>query len=306
MHDRSESHFTLFGVSTADNGTEIFTNRRLAYILQSIKGAFLSRFYAPVANGRGELLPLTINLQKSWDGFFTRVSRKLGKTADHNSERLNIASHWEKVSSKIWDEENLYKGEGLSFRVRKSIADAAQFISHHRISMSVTTAIGAGMAFVGNMFSAGVTFLASPVGAAAVLMGAVGYSALHRLLDIGLHSSLHTMAKNKHQNMFQELDAYATHDDVSDYFKIKTPTNIKKLCPKMDMSSFDAEDFTFLTSLDSGMLADHQTITHGMQPESLKGHLLAVHQRGFSSNCTLPDKSTRVDVFQSKLCFLDS
>ncbi|MBU0858716.1 MAG: hypothetical protein KJ667_02145, partial [Alphaproteobacteria bacterium] len=39
----------------------------------------------------------------------------------------------------------------------------------------------------------------------------------------------------------------------------------------------------------------------GFRPSSLRAHLLFIHQRGFSSSCTLPDPRTRLDAFQSGL-----
>lgn len=302
MHERSESHFTLFGFSLPEQHEDIFTNSRLAYIIRkNEQDAYKSRFFAPVADGSGVLMPIMFNPQRQAYGFFSRVSKIVHTATTYTLQRLAVARHWEKVASKLWDEENLFAAEGLLFNFKKAISDTAQFVAHHKVSMAVTAGIGAAMALVGNAVHEGVAFLRSPYGIAALLLGAAGHSSLHRLLDIGLHSSLHTMAKNKHRNMFQPIEAYGPNEDVADFFKVKTKTNILKLCPKMDMTDINPDDFIFQTSETSGMLADHQSVVDGMQPESLKGYLLAVHQRGFSSNCTLPDLSTRVDVFQSGL-----
>jgi len=295
LGERSEKHFTLYGAQTAGQaGTavEFYTNGRLAYKIEKQQrgSGYKVSFYTPTKRKDGSFVPVELGRQ-TLSQRFGRVSRVVSNAPDYPRARHDMAMHWQKVSSRLWDEKSIYQGEGFVLNAKKHMAQFFNYIAEKGLQLSlVTGAIGLGMGLISAKY-----------GVIGGVMAAVMHTAAHHILDESYEASNKSLRAAREARNRLNIEAYPQGQDVANHFRIQTGENIAKLCAKMDLERFKAEDFEWLTAARSQMPLDHEKQTDGFRPSSLRAHLLFVHQRGFSSSCTLPDPHTRLDIFQSGL-----
>ncbi len=297
MDQRTRRHFTLFGAAMTDeeigNGPgEIYTNGCLAYTrLQTENENYSVRFHAPVKRLNGSFVPVRLDEKNFWQRLASSNSivKTIASGNDHAQSRSDLAQHWQKVSSRLWDEKSIYVDEGPAFAIRKVAADIENSIKNHRNSLIVS-------GLVGGLAALETQQVEVKAGIAALVASHV---VAHYLLERGADGTKHVAELLKKARQRRDIDSYPPGADVSDYFKIKTGANIAKLCPHIDLNETYPHDFEYIQS--EYLLPNHDVHEDGLRPSSLRGLLLSAHQRGFSSTCTLPDEATRVDVFQSGL-----
>lgn len=304
LGERSEKHFTLYGASfdnrdmvKAENTKaheqdefEIYTNGRLAYHIIKSKGRYEVSFHAPTRRKDGSFVPVSLK-DKGLTRIFASVSKNIARTPTYEEAHHAMIEHWQRISSKLWDEKNIFEGEGTLFRVKKGAADVYNHFADHGLrTASVTLVVGL------------LTGLINPkYGLVSGILAAVVHTAMDLVVDEGYIASKKAVQRTREARRKLNIDAYDFGKSAADHFKIQTQDNINKLSPKLDLQRFKADEFVFLTTKHSGVLRDHEVPLDGFRPSSLRAHLLAVHQRGFSSSCFLPDAHTRVDIFQSGL-----
>ena len=290
LGERASKHFTLYGASF--DGVEVYTNGRLAYLLEkeSDTGQYKLSLFAPSRRKNGNFVPVEIKP----DGLrrmFLNVSTVIAKTGSYAEVRDKLARHWQVMSSKLWDEKDMYQGEGYEINAKKWLARLQNHIEEHGTKVTlVTVSVGLMMGVLNPAYTV--------VGGIA---GAFVHTAAHLLFDEGYHTSQEVIKRVREARKRLNIEAYPFEHDVSDHFKIQTSDNIKKLAAKIDLKRFKAKEFEFLTTDQARMLLDHEEPVDGFRPNSLRAYLLTVHQRGFSSKCVLPDNNSRLDVFQSGL-----
>ena len=302
ISERSEKHFTLYGanltnpngdskVFNTDTPTEVWTNGRLAYLLdQTAKGEWRVSFYAPTKRKDGSFVPVTLGKSKLADKF-ARVSRVISKASSYERAREDMAEHWQKISSRLWDEQSIYKGEGAIMRASSWVSNFCNELAEN----------GPRLAFVTASVGATLGAFNPKLGIIGGVAAAIVHTVMDHIADESYVTSRDAIKRSRDAKRRLDIDSYPAHGDVSDHFKIQTPGNIAKLSAKLDLERFSAEEFEFLDSNSSGLLRDHEFATEGFRPDSIKDHVLSMHQRGFSSSCYLPDKKTRLDLFQSGL-----
>ena len=286
--ERAHRHFTLY--SSRINGNEIYTNGRLIYMLTKINNRFKVTFYAPSTHDADEFVPSTLNAN-SLQRAFGEVSSTIVKTKDYQEARQKMAEHWQKMSSKLWEQENIYAQEGYSINFKKFMAHIRHHVYTHGLQ---TSAITASVGVLMGLFNPKYTLITG-------VLGAVLHTALHEFLHGGYHAYHKTTERIKKAKKRLNIEAYEFYRDVSDHFKIQTRGNITKIAPKIDLDRFQPEDLIFLPNHKANMLNDHQKEAPSFRPDSLRSHILTAHQRGYSSICTFPDDNTRIDTFQSGL-----
>lgn len=295
MDERTRKHFTLFsGSITQDSKScEIYTNGRLAYLLDPAEKDHNIRFYAPIIRENGSFIPVQLGGRNFWDRLSMpsyNVAKLISTKKSYEESRHDLALHWQKVSSRLWDEKSLYAEEGFAFTAKKTLAAFTNATLEHRKTIAISGIVGLGVAVETHQVGLGIATFA------------LGHVVAHSLLERGADRTQQVSELLKRAKQRQNIDAYPMDaEDVSDYFKIKTRTNIAKLCPHVDLNQINPADFEFLQADKGYLLPDHDIPEDGMRPASLRGHLLSAHQRGFSSSCSLPDSATRLDVFQSGL-----
>ena len=295
LGERSEKHFTLYGAKTQNRrgtDTEFHTNGRLAYVLENLgtgKG-YRVRFYAPTKRKDGSFVPVEL-ARHSLSSKFASVSRVISTAASYEQARHDMALHWQRISSKLWDERSIYEGEGAYFNAKKNIARLFNSLAERGLQLTLVTGIiGLGMGLISAKY-----------GIIGGLLAAVTHTAAHHVLDESYALSNEQWKKLREARRRLNIEAYPLGENVADHFKRQTRDNISRLCAKTDMDRFKGAEFEWLTAARAGVLLDHEKAVDGFHPSSLRAHLLFVHQRGFSSSCTLPDPRTRLDVFQSGL-----
>ncbi|MGH1376225.1 MAG: hypothetical protein ACRBCK_07745 [Alphaproteobacteria bacterium] len=278
--------------------TEIFTNGYAAYLLRRTKETeenghvedkSSAKFYASAKRHDGHFLPINFNGSRLSLNV-SRISKSVVKQEDYAVARSMVDGHWGKVASRLWDQEPLYADEGVLFAAKKLKAGVSNYINDEKKYVLPTAAV------------VGAVMLKNPNFAfeAAVAL-TLTHTAMHKIADGGLHGYLYTYNKVKEARKRTNIEDYAFGEDASDYFKVHTRNNLQpeKIAPKMDMERFDAHDFVFLDSEQSGLMYNHQKPVDGLRPEDVRSLLLFGHQRGFTSTVGFLDKSTRFDAFQN-------
>jgi hypothetical protein len=295
LGERSEKHFTLYGASTTDKHgrpVEFHTNGRLAYCIQQISGGKEWRvtFYCPTKRKDGSFVPVEV-AGNSLSSRFARVSRTVAEATTYEQARHQMAVHWQRISSRLWDEKSIYEGEGIMFNTRKNLSRLFNHVAERGLQLTLVTGlIGLGMGLISAKY-----------GIIGGLIAAVTHTVAHHILDESYGASREALRRLREARQRLNIDAYPFGENVADHFKIQTPDNITRLCAKTDMNRFKGAEFEWLGATRGGIMLDHEKPVDGFRPSSLRAHLLFVHQRGFSSSCTLPDPNTRLDIFQSGL-----
>lgn len=307
MHARNQKHFTLFGAESRDvhpallhlpsmgkekaRKNDVFTNGRLAYLLrQDSKGRYEVSFLAPTRRKDGSFVPVDLPEKWSLRRAFSKVSRKVAVTNSYEGARYALMRHWGEVSSRLWDEKNLYAHESTAFKAKKLAADFVN-VSHDHMA----TFVGATLMIGGAM-----SIYNPQLGLLGGISGALAHAVAHMAIEKTIEGSYQARQKAREARQKFNIEAYGYNSDVADHFKIQTAENIAKLCPHVDQQRFDAGEFAFLTDRQFSLLRDREeTVKENPRIGSLSRHLLFMHQRGFSSTCTFLDRRTRLDMFQS-------
>lgn len=278
--------------------TEVFTNGYAAYLLHRqqkteedghVQDKSSAKFYASAKRHDGHFVPIHFN-GKRFSMDIPHVSKSIGKGDDYAVARSKVDDHWGNVASRLWDQEGLYGGEGTQFWLKSLDARSTNYVNNSK-KYVVPTALVTG----------GVMLKNPALGFKAAVALTLTHTAMHKAADGGLHGYLYTYNKVAEARKRTNIEDYAFGEDASDYFKVHTRNNLKpdKIAPKMDMERFDANDFVFLDSEQSGLMYNHQKPVDGMRPEDVRSLLLFGHQRGFTSTVGFLDKSTRFDAFQN-------
>lgn len=308
---RAKKHFGQFAASfkqepsiNTDVGevkfTEVFTNGYAAYLLHRTqepngggsKDQCDATFYASVKRHDGHFVPLNFN-GHAFSMDISKVSKAVVDQKSYIEGRDIIDSHWGQVSSRLWDQEPLYAGEGAGFFAKVGAANLLNYINDSKKYVFPMTAVSTAV-FAKNP-ALGFTGFTAAVGFT------VGHTFLHKMVDGGFHGFLHTYNKVKEARKRVNIEDYSFDEDASDYFKIHTKNNLRsgKISPKMDMQRFSAREFSFLDAKQSGLMYNHSEVEDGLRPEDVRSLLLFGHQRGFTSTVGFLDKSTRIDAFQN-------
>lgn len=295
---RSQRDFTLFSARlseldpgsrhyNADTLTEMYTNGRLAYLIDGKKHDYEVRFYAPTRLRDGQLVPVSLG-QHSLVGKFAYVSKRVALTSSYEDARAALARHWQGVSSRLWDERSIYRNEGVGLNLKRAFSAAADYVTEYKIAAISTLIVGSGLSVVKP---------AAGIGTGIAI--AAAHTAAHTLSDEGISASINTYQRARKARQRQQIEAYNYGENATDHFSIQTADYIGRQSPKLDLERFDANEFEFLEAHRCGLLRDHESAIDGFQPDSLRGHLISAHQRGFTTQCMLLDKHTRLDIFQS-------
>ncbi|PCK00243.1 MAG: hypothetical protein COA45_00205 [Zetaproteobacteria bacterium] len=305
---RAKKHFGQFSASFKQEPsiskdvdevkfTEVFTNGYAAYLLhrtQTSDGSDFkeecdAEFYASVKRHDGHFVPMNFN-GSAFSIDVSKVSKSVVEKKSYIGARDTINSHWGRVSSRLWDQEPLYAGEGVGFLTKIGAAGFLNYINDSKKYVFPTAAVSAAV------------FAKNPALGVTTAVGlTVGHTFLHKMADGGFHGFLHTYNKVKEARKRVNIEDYSFDEDTSDYFKIHTRNNLssEKIAPKMDMKRFSAEEFSFLNAQQSGLMHNHTEVEDGLRPEDVRSLLLFGHQRGFTSTVGFLDKSTRIDAFQN-------
>lgn len=307
MRARNLKHFTLFGAESADvhpallhlpsigkekpQKNDVFTNGRLAYLLQrDKKDRYEVIFLAPTRRKDGSFVPVDLSEKWSLRRTFSKVSRKVAMSNSYEGARYALMQHWGEVSSRLWDEKNLYDHESTAFRAKKLAADFVNVSQDHMATFAGATLMIGGAMSIYN----------PQLGLLGGISGALAHAVAHIAIEKTIEGSYQAREKAHEARQKFNIEAYGYHSDVADHFKIQTAENIAKLCPHVDQQRFDAEEFEFLTDRQFSLLRDREeAMKENPRVGSLSRHLLFMHQRGFSSTCTFLDRRTRLDMFQS-------
>ncbi len=302
LAERSETEHTLYGAEinnpedakhrlfNTDTPTEIWSNGRVAYLIDKTRyGQWQVTFYAPTKEEDGKFVPVTMGTTKLKD-LFGKASRTIRVTKEYDDAREAMAQHWQSISSKLWDEENIYKGEGFKMRTTKALSSLFNTVTENKYALAALVPFGAALAA-----------FKPTLGILGALAYVTQHFVFHEMFSEGLKTSAETYKRVKRAKNRLSLDSYPQHGNVNDHFLVQTSANIKKKSPKIDLERFPAEEWEFLNAKQSSMVRDHEFAVDGFHPDSMKDQIMSMHQRGFSSTCVLPDDYTRVDMFQNGL-----
>lgn len=298
MADKGEKRFRLMAASydiPAAKGevakkAEIFTNGCVTYLLEETEKGYKATFHAAAQHRKGHFVPFTLNEDTVIRNGITKISKVIAQDKDYAAVRAKLNTHWGAVSSRLWDHKSLYEGEGAWFNVKRAGINAVNYVHQNTEAAAVTGILCAGA--YGYNPGAG---LGATVGATVL------HTIAHKLTHDGLHGTLSAYERARQAKARKDINAYPFNEDASDHFKIQTTENMRKVCPKMDLDRFPADEFIWLDAEQSHMLLNHESVENGMQPENLRGHLVNAHLRGFTSTCLTLDKRTQLDIFQSGL-----
>lgn len=299
LSDRAQKHFTLYHASVnnlspnlnavlnVSSHTEILTNGRFFYTLdKNAQGRFDVRFYAPTRRQDGSFVSVPLGENH----LFNKVSKYICRDASYAQARHEIAVHWGVISSKLWDEKNVYQGEGLGFKAKKTGATVMNWPKDN------VGAIGRSAAFGGIIGIQGDTMTA----AWAALVGAM----THMAFDEGIKGGWDSWKGVREARAKTRIEDYGFSEDASDYYKIQTVSHIKRLCAKMDIERCKPENIRFLPLSETNMRLAHAPIEDGMRPMDIRGLILSMDQRGFSSITSFPDTNTKNSAYQNGLMIL--
>lgn len=299
---RSEKHFRLnakqytFATPTkadphACETVEIFGDGCVSYLLEKTKeGKFQVTRHFATQRSEGHFLPMNFGRENPLLTPISKISKKLGTAASYDEVRARIAQDWSKVSSALWDQRQLHADQGVAFSLRKSIIDSVNYA--HKKKLGVLS-----IPLVSSIFYAW-----NPAAGIAALLG---QSALHKGLDVladgGVEGLTAAKKKAKTAQDRQQIDTYPIKENCAAHFQIQTPENMLKVCPKMDLERFNAEDFIFLDAkqIKEIQLDNTDELLDDFEIENLTDLVLNIHQMGFSSEYYELDDRTDADIFNN-------
>lgn len=279
MRERAAQRFTLYTASLGDN-SNFATNGRVYYKFDDTDIIFAT----PARRKNGHFIPA---YDRSHFGL-NSVTRELGESNQDGFPQGELAKHWQELSSLIWEEKSIYD-ENAATRTRQRLYSLLNYIPSNAKALTISFGIAAGL-----------ITLKDP---AYALKGGAIIAALHALADVGSHqidSMLQRRNSIKSVMKKKSIKDYGFNEDVSSFYKTPTAENLGKLCPTIDMERHKPEDFRFLNIeevLDVGQ--DHKKPRDDIQPGSLRGFLLQMHMRGWSSRASFLDDRTILEEYQN-------
>lgn len=282
LNERNQKHFTAY---VTDN---ITTNGSLTYeIIKTRKGYNVVLNLASERRDGG-FVPYDIE-DKSLSGYFSRLSQTVAKCKTYEEAKVARRKHWDKMAAEYWDQKDVYKGRGKLFMAKKLMADFVNTTTHHASTFVITTAGVSGLMM---LYKPEYTVPAAVV-------GTVVHTAAHITTEKSKESVEHGYKKRREDRHRLDIKKHKHGVDASDHFKVQTKQELTKICPHIDWTRFSAEEFMFPGTDEMSLLRNREQLQSNLKATSLEGHLLFMHQRGFSSECNLIDRRTRLDTFQS-------
>ena len=283
MRERNQKHFTGF---VTEN---FFTNGRVTYeIVKKGPERFDVIRSLPTRRKDGSFMPFDLD-DKSLRGYFSKLSTRIASTSTYEGARVALMKDWGRLSSELWDEKNIFDGKGKAVKAKKLMADFANATMDHAMTFGLTMLAVSGMTMA---VKPSYTFVSS-------MIAALAHAAAHIAVERSLEETHLIRKRVKEARNRLNIEAYPFDADVSDHFKIQTAEEIAKHCPHLDTDRFPAEEFEFLDLSQLNLRRDREQLRRGLSAASLPGHLLFMHQSGFSSLCSLLDRSTEIRRFQT-------
>ena len=288
LGERNQKHFTGF---MAD---DVFTNGALSYeIVERKRKGLVDRYdvvlHLPTRRKDGSFIPFGQGKTKGLRRHFEKVSKTVATAKSYEHARLRLYEHWGEVSAELWDEKNIFSNKGLDIKAKKLMADFVNVSCDHAFMLVATTLI-----------VSGVTMLIKPaLGLLGAIAGTIAHTMGHVAVEKGIEGSFDARRKVKEAKNKLDINAYEFDTDVSDHFKIQNEENIAKLCSHLDTERFDPEEFELLDIHQMNLLRDREQVHDNLRDTSLAGQVLFMHQRGFSSICSMLDNRTEIRLFQN-------
>lgn len=286
LGQRNQKHFTGFMAG------DVFTNGALKYhIIKRKEDRYDVMLRLPTRRKDGSFVPFDIDDKNRLRNHFSKVSLTVAKETSYERARLALQKHWGMMSSELWDEKNIFNNKGAWFKTKKIAADTFNVSYDHAVTFGLATfAIGGGMAA-----------LSPKLGLIGGVTGALAHTVAHIAAEKSIDGAAEVRAHHKAADAKSKhgIGAYDFDTDVSDHFKVQSKENIAKLCPHIDLERFPAEEFEWMNLKQFNMLRDREQVHQNLKDTCLAGHLLFMHQRGFSSTCSILDDKTELRLFQS-------
>ena len=292
---KSRKHFTLYG---ADN---IYTNGRHVYeIVKSGDKQHAVVLHLSTRRKEGGFLPFDMN-DKSLRGRFAYASKTIGRFDSEQAARRFVSEHWRGLAGQLWENQNIFLENGLSMAAKKLAADFVNVTLDKGGKIALTTGL------VGSVFSVKYALAADLHAGTAAVLGAASaglistliHTAVHIPVEFGVDEYSEARRRAKELKSKQSIDAFGYDVDVSDHFKIQTPSNLVKLCPHVDLDRFKAHEFEFLTLDQFDLRKDREQTQNNLQATSLAGYLMFGGQRGIPSEAFIADDATELRAFYS-------
>lgn len=214
-----------------------------------------------------------------------RLSKNLAQGENRLEVREKLNAHLLQTLSKMWDEHDLYKGEG--FGLRHLRARAVNYIHDHKKPVLIS-ALSTG-------------YLFSSYGVVAGMTSALAHTVGHVAFDVAAHQiadkSESVMQRVRRDMKRANIAEYGYTENCAAYFLVHTKDNLKRRNPKARPNI--EGDLEFLTVDHLQSMVDHLTVTNGLQVESLRGLLLYAHQRGFPYKRMILDQRTQAESYAS-------
>src|SRR5690606_5866922 len=145
MKENTGEKLTLFsGSANHPDGTlarEIYTNGRLAHALDPCEQQHTLKVFAPKRPHAGRFITVTLDKENFWQRIANpSISKVISSGKSYEEGRHDMALHWQKVSSRIWDQKAPHKGEGRLFDTKGKIVAFSNHIEDEKESLTVTAA----------------------------------------------------------------------------------------------------------------------------------------------------------------------
>jgi hypothetical protein len=290
MRHHNAGMLTLYGTQIGDQ--TVFANNYVSYVITPDKqGRCSVRFVAPLRTHHDR------ENSESLVEAFSRslIQKSLGTKLSRAQADLVLMEHWQTVSSKLWDNEPLHKGEGAPMHAARLATQLGRYPKDHGLGMLTAMLVAGGfmMAKDAHMVAAAI----------------VGFSVLHAVADVTLKETfggaVGGFKEGRKRAKAKAIQNYDENEEAVRFYLDPSPENLKKLCAHIDLTRFKPEDFRFLNTQEvRGLLQTHGRFEENLRPSSLRG--LAVHgdQRGFTSTAFYPGPRTRVNIYQTGMVTL--
>lgn len=282
----STEYLNIYGMRFDD--LTIYGNKHMAYAIQQTGQDRYSVDVVIPRNRSGEgFLPNGVKAGK----MPSIMGKKLAKNVSLAEAQSVFATHWQDVTSRIWDADDPYKNEGM--KLKKVLADIGIYTQERGIFLT------GGFLVAGGFLAVKDPSLGAAIG---------GLAAAHASLDIAFHESAHGIGKWwERRNDTRDPNDINTYEDgeAIDFYLIRDKANLKRLARHVDVDKCKAEDFRFLTIDEMRhMLPPHMDFEERLHPASLQSLVTDGSRRGFTPKVMFPAPMTQMEIFQSGLVTL--
>ncbi len=304
LSQRNQKHFTLYHASVSDlpeelrdelnvdTDTEILTNGRFFYTLDKDKGdGFNVRFYAPTRRKDGSFVAVPLK-GRNFLSEFNKVSKSLCANVPYVQARHKIAEHWEEVSSRLWDERKDFD-DSVFLKSKNIGANVLNFPRDKKGALLRAASVGTVSWMLGDATRAAAASVAT-------------FTAEHFLLDEGAREAEKYYGKALKVWWKGAVANCDFGENVADFYKIRERSHMLRLCAKINPELCNASDIQFLTLEQNNMRLAHEDPEDGMRPLDIRGLIISMGQRGFSSIASFPDQNTQVSAYQNGLMVLEN